>query len=116
MEDSEGIFRDFGRDVAKLHMAGLMHGDLTTANVVRSDGHTVFIDFGLAMRTSRLEDHAVDMRLIKETLAGAHPQIAQSSLNAILEGYSSVVGPARSGAVQRQLRNIERRGRYARVT
>lgn len=110
------IFREFGKDVARLHAAGIMHGDLTTANVVRRDGGLVFIDFGLSVRTGRLEDHAVDLRLIKETLVGAHPEVAEAAMGALGRGYASVAGQPRTRAVLRQLVSIERRGRYARVT
>ena len=112
----EDAFFEFGQDVAKLHRFGIMHGDLTTANVVKSNGRLVFIDFGLSVRTTRLEDHAVDLRLIKETLVGAHSDVSARALGALNGGYASVVGPARSRAVLKQLQNIERRGRYARVT
>jgi len=112
----DGAFFEFGQDVARLHRFGIMHGDLTTANVVKNDTRLVFIDFGLSIRTTRLEDHAVDLRLIKETLVGAHPDISAKALDALNRGYASVVGPARSLAVLKQLQNIERRGRYARVT
>jgi TP53 regulating kinase and related kinases len=112
----ELLFSDFGRDVAKLHGAGIMHGDLTTANVVRKGRKLVFLDFGLALRTSRLEDHAVDLRLIKETLVGAHPSASARALDAFDRGYAAIAGPTRAKAVKKQLRNIERRGRYARVT
>jgi TP53 regulating kinase-like protein len=115
-EEAEELFFEFGRDAARLHSSGIMHGDLTTANVVRRDGSLVFIDFGLSVRSARLEDHAVDMRLIKETLVGAHADVAAFALEALNRGYASVVGPARSSAVLKQLANIERRGRYARVT
>ena len=111
-----GVFFEFGQDAARLHSAGIMHGDLTTANVVRRDGVLVFIDFGLSKRTTRLEDHAVDIRLIKETLVGAHPGVAASAFEALSRGYASVAGPSRSRAVLKQLQNIERRGRYARVS
>jgi len=112
----DGTFFEFGGDVAKLHRFGIMHGDLTTANVVRSDGRLVFVDFGLSVRTTRIEDHGVDLRLIKETLVGAHPGASARALDALNRGYASVVGQARSRAVLKQLQNIERRGRYARVT
>ena len=112
----DGTFFEFGQDVAKLHRFGIMHGDLTTANVVRSDERLFFIDFGLSVRTTRLEDHAVDLRLIKETLVGAHPEVSAEAMDALCSGYASVVGQARSRAVLKQLQSIERRGRYARVT
>lgn len=114
--DTEVIFHRFGEDVARLHSAGIMHGDLTTANVVRRNGSLVFIDFGLSVRSTRLEDHAVDLRLIKETLLGAHNEVASDALDSLHLGYADLVGPARSRAVLKQLQNIERRGRYARVT
>ncbi|MDG7010519.1 MAG: Kae1-associated serine/threonine protein kinase [Nitrososphaerota archaeon] len=115
-DEARQVFREFGTDVARLHSAGIVHGDLTTANVVRRKGALVFIDFGLSFRTTRLEDQAVDLRLIKETLVGAHPAVSKLALEALLKGYSEVAGATRSRAVQRQLRGIERRGRYARVT
>lgn len=109
------VFFMFGRDVARLHKAGIMHGDLTTANVVRRGGGLVFIDFGLSLRTERLEDHAVDIRLIKETVVGAHSGVASAALEGFYKGYSTVVGEARFRQVKKQLQNIERRGRYARM-
>jgi Kae1-associated kinase Bud32 len=115
-KEIDSVFYEFGRDVAKLHSAGIMHGDLTTANVVMRKGKLVFIDFGLAIHTSRVEDHAVDLRLIKETLTGAHPSASTTALEALIRGYAKGVGSSRSRAVLKQLRNIERRGRYARVT
>lgn len=110
------IFEEFGLSVAKMHSSGVMHGDLTTANVVVRAGGLVFLDFGLSIHTTRVEDHAVDLRLIKETLFGAHPQVSEAALEALFRGYASVAGRSRSRAVLKQLQNIERRGRYARVT
>lgn len=108
-------FFQFGRYAATLHRAGIMHGDLTTANVVKRRGDLVFVDFGLSIHSTRLEDHAVDLRLIKETIVGAHSAVATPALDALLRGYASQVGPGRFRSVLKQLRSIERRGRYARV-
>ena len=109
------LFRKMGSAAAKLHSAGIMHGDLTTANVIVRDGGLVFVDFGLSVHSTRVEDHAVDLRLIKETITGAHAAIAGPATDALLEGYAEVAGERRAAAVRRQLREIERRGRYARV-
>jgi TP53 regulating kinase-like protein len=109
------LFKELGRQVAMLHSAGIMHGDLTTSNViVREDGLSL-IDFGLSVATMRLEDQAVDLRLIKETVTGAHSEMARGALGALFEGYSDVLGEKRLRAAVRQLGQIERRGRYARV-
>ena len=112
---AEGVFRELGRSVGKLHAAGIMHGDLTTANAVVRGAELVLLDFGLSTRTAKVEDHAVDLRVIKETLAGAHPDAAASALEAFTKGYAATVGRSRAKAVLRQLSSIERRGRYARV-
>jgi len=57
----------------------------------------------------------VDLRLIKETLVGAHSSIASMAMESFFEGYREKAGGARTKAVARQLRSIERRGRYARL-
>lgn len=111
----KSAFERVGRDVALLHGAGITHGDLTTANVILTGSTPVFIDFGLAMGSERLEDQAVDLRLIKETLMGAHSALSPPALEGLFEGYATEAGAQRLRAVRRQLESIERRGRYARV-
>jgi len=114
-KEISSLFGQMGAEVARLHAAGIMHGDLTTANIVRRDGDLVFLDFGLSMHSQRVEDHAVDLRLIKETIVGAHSEVASPALASLFEGYGSVAGERRARTVLKQLRAIERRGRYARV-
>ncbi len=111
----EKTFAELGAGVARLHAAGIMHGDLTTSNVLLDDGDLTLIDFGLAGRTSRLEDRAVDLRLVKETLTGAHSRVASKAYDALLRGYGGEAGPSGVRAVTRQVAKIERRGRYAKV-
>src|SRR2546428_8085445 len=86
-----------------------MHGDLATANVLldndddkSDDNELTLIDFGLAIRTTRLEDRAVDLRLVKETLTGAHSEVASKAYAALLEGYGGEGGPAGGRAVARR--------------
>jgi len=109
------LSRKVGESVGRLHSAGIMHGDLTTSNIMVIGSEVGFIDFGLSVHTSRLEDHAVDLRLIKETLTGAHNSASRSFMRGVLEGYSTVLGNAKTDGAVRKLREIERRGRYARV-
>jgi TP53 regulating kinase and related kinases len=107
---------EFGKSIGKLHSAGIMHGDLTTSNViVDAEGAVRLIDFGLAIHTQRLEDQAVDLRLIKETLTGAHNAISKRFMQSLLSGYASVLGAGRTEEATKKLAEIERRGRYARV-
>ena len=92
-----------------------MHGDLTTSNVMVSGEGILLIDFGLSTHSQKVEDHAVDLRLIKETLVGAHSRVSSVAMEAFVEGYSEEVGRDRAKEVTRKLVEIERRGRYARV-
>jgi TP53 regulating kinase-like protein len=114
-DDSLSMAESFGTAVGRLHLAGIMHGDLTTSNVIIGDGGLVVIDFGLSVFSQRVEDHAVDLRLIKETLTGAHSKISVRAFSAFLKGYGQVVGAPRVAVVRRKLTEIERRGRYTRV-
>jgi len=113
--DKGRVSSEFGMAVGKLHAAGVMHGDLTSSNVIVNDSGVHLIDFGLAVRSARVEDHAVDLRLIKETLVGAHWEVSASVMASFVEGYIAVVGERRAKEVTRKLAEIERRGRYARV-
>lgn len=114
-ERVEALASEFGRSIARLHAAGIMHGDLTTSNVVVNGDDLSLIDFGLAIHSQRLEDQAVDLRLIKETLTGAHNTLSKPFMRSLLSGYSSVLGEKRAEAATKKLTEIERRGRYARV-
>jgi TP53 regulating kinase-like protein len=111
----EDLGEEFGRSIAMLHAAGIMHGDLTTSNAIVNGGGISLIDFGLAVHSNRLEDQAVDLRLIKETLTGAHNSISKPFMLSLMAGYSSVLGGSRANAATKKLAEIERRGRYARV-
>ena len=115
IEETAALFELLGRKIAKLHAAGITHGDLTTANILKRDGGLVFVDFGLSLHSARLEDHAVDLRLAKETLVGAHSEVSSLALESLTSGYSAESGANRARAVMKQLRSIERRGRYARL-
>ena len=114
--DRTRVSTEFGSAVGRLHLGGIMHGDLTTSNVLVDGADGVrLIDFGLATHSIKVEDHAVDLRLIKETLIGAHSEIASRVMSSFMKGYTGEVGEARAKAVGRKLLEIERRGRYARL-
>lgn len=107
--------REIGRITGVLHKNGIMHGDLTTSNFVTSGDRIFAIDFGLAQKTQKVEDHAVDLRLFKEILGSEHVQYMDSLWEAFLRGYRSGVGLDRFRKVLYQLSVIEGRGRYAQV-
>ena len=111
------LSRRMGRLAGTLHKNGVMHGDLTTSNFVYDGARDALymIDFGLSQNTAKPEDHAVDMRLIKEILNSAHARIMADAWGGLLGGYASAVGHARRGKIKRLVAEIEGRGRYATV-
>jgi len=106
---------EIGKITGTLHKNGVMHGDLTTSNFILSNGKVYAIDFGLSQRTSKTEDHAVDLRLFKEILNSAHVDAMRSLWSSFLKGYRSAVGPERYGKILSHVSVIEGRGRYAQV-
>lgn len=106
---------DIGKIVGKLHKNGIMHGDLTTSNFLSMKNKVFVIDFGLAQRTDKIEDHAIDLRLFKEILNSAHADIMEKSWAGFLKGYKKIIGSSRHNRVLSQVSVIESRGRYANV-
>jgi len=98
-----------------LHKNGVMHGDLTTSNFILFHNTVFFIDFGLSQNTIKPEDHAVDLRLIKEILNSAHAKIMKPAWKNFLIGYKSIVGKANYIKITKLVSDIESRGRYAAV-
>jgi len=109
------ISKQIGKLVGLLHKNGVMHGDLTTSNFILFKNIIYMIDFGLSQNTIKPEDHAVDLRLIKEILNSAHAKIMESSWKNFLLGYKSVVGNAYQTKIIKLVSDIESRGRYAQV-
>ena len=107
--------KKIGRLVGTMHKNGITHGDLTTSNFIISKGNIFIIDFGLASRTSKFDDHAVDLRLFKEILNSAHAEIFEKAWPNFLSGYKTSVGKERFAKVTNQVMVIESRGRYAKV-
>jgi len=95
-----------GRHLATLHQAGLVHGDPTTRNV-RVGDRVWLIDFGLGFHTGHVEDYAMDLHVLRGSLA-ATADDPQPLLDAALDGYTAV---GDSEVIDR-LATVEDRGRY----
>ena len=109
------VSKEMGRLVGILHKNGIMHGDLTTSNFILFQNIVYVIDFGLSQNSLKPEDHAVDLRLIKEILNSAHARIMDSAWNNFLVGYRGVVGNENNVKILNLVSDIESRGRYAKV-
>jgi len=109
------LSEQMGSHVGLLHKNGIMHGDLTTSNFILFHDKVYVIDFGLSQKTIKLENHAVDLRLIKEILNSAHASIMKESWKNFLSGYRNVVGHTKYSKIIKLVSEIESRGRYATV-
>ena len=102
-----------GTSVAYLHKNGLIHGDLTTSNMIQApNGKIYFIDFGLGEKNPELEAQGVDLHLLKRALQSTHFMLWEECLQSVLCGYTSVLGVEAAEKVYEKIRQIERRGRY----
>ena len=102
-----------GELIGKLHRQGLIHGDLTTSNMILSpEGKIFFVDFGLGEKNSELEAEGVDLHLMKRALQSTHYQFWEECFKGVLCGYSSVLGSEAAEKVYEKIKEIERRGRY----
>ncbi|MBS3055473.1 MAG: Kae1-associated serine/threonine protein kinase [Candidatus Aenigmarchaeota archaeon] len=104
------ICNQIGRLIGKLHSAGIIHGDLTTSNMILKDNDIYFIDFGLGEFSRRIEDQGVDMNLLKEAIQSTHFNILKTCWNNLLKGYRQEY--KNSEQVIKKVDEIENRARY----
>ena len=109
------VCSEIGQIVGTMHKHGIMHGDLTTSNFILDKKKLFLIDFGLASRTEKPDDHAIDLRLFKEILNSAHAEVMEKSWKNFQKGYSKAVGMKYSKKILNLVAVIESRGRYATV-
>jgi len=127
-----------GENIAKLHDADIIHGDLTTSNMIwvsgeigrqtgsgapsvgacsarkanakfERSGVLYFIDFGLGFSNGKFEDKAVDLYLIKGALEAKHFKRFEKYFAAVLEGYRASKNYRET---LKRLEKVEKRGRY----
>jgi len=108
-ERIKNISRKIGENVAKLHNCGIIHGDLTTSNLILEDDKIVFIDFGLGKNSDLIEDKGVDLLVFKKAISGIHYKIADLCFSEILKGYEIAENYEET---VRKIEEIEGRGRY----
>ncbi len=105
----EWICQEIGRLTSLLHRGGMVHGDLTTSNMILSDGKIWLIDFSLGGKNAGVEEMGVDLHLLKEAFTSAHSQICDQ-FHIIIDSYLSNFD--RGQEIVAKMREIEGRGRY----
>lgn len=74
------IAQEIGKVLGKLHANNIIHGDLTSSNMllVKDEKDTltiVLIDFGLSHVESSMEDKAVDLYVLQRALMSTHANV-----------------------------------------
>ncbi|XGW30998.1 hypothetical protein V3C99_009727 [Haemonchus contortus] len=107
-----------GEAVGKMHFSNLVHGDLTTSNIILKDGdpkRPYFIDFGLcALGKVLAEDKGVDLYVLERAMISTHID-SEKMFDSVLEGYKSV-NEKQGAAVIKKLDEIRLRGRKRDMT
>ncbi|KAJ6632760.1 EKC/KEOPS complex subunit bud32 [Pseudolycoriella hygida] len=82
-----------GSIVGKMHANNIIHGDLTTSNILLNpksddihDYDMIFIDFGLAHYGQSTEDKGVDLYVLERALLSAHSSVP-TIFDIILQSY-----------------------------
>src|SRR5437588_1778198 len=111
--EAQKLLRSIGEQIGLLHTAGIVHGDLTTSNVIVSpSGASFIVDFGMSHRSVEPEDRGVDLHLLKRSIIASHSQDSSSMMNATIRGYEKTAGKKIATSTCRKAREIARRGRY----
>ncbi len=106
-KQQQEICKKIAKNIEELHSKNIIHGDLTTSNMILKKDKVYFIDFGLGYNSDKIEDKAVDLKLLKQALDSKHYKHSSFLFNEILKNYNIK-------EVKERLKKVEQRGRYKR--
>ncbi|MDD1721924.1 MAG: Kae1-associated kinase Bud32 [Methanothrix sp.] len=106
---SPHLSRMVGEMVGKLHRGGIIHGDLTTSNMIFCRDRICLIDFGLSYYEKTVEAQGVDVHVYFQTLESTHDRPGEL-MEAFADGYIKTNPQAE--AVLQRVKEIKARGRY----
>ncbi|KAJ3282831.1 TP53 regulating kinase, partial [Borealophlyctis nickersoniae] len=89
-DQSSNLSQKIGQSLSVMHGLDIVHGDLTTSNMLVREGSNslVLIDFGLSTTSSMVEDKAVDLYVLERAMISTHPN-SQALFEAILKVYGA---------------------------
>lgn len=112
-QNAKKLFRILGNQIALLHAAGIVHGDLTTSNVILAEPERPFlVDFGMSRRSAQPEDRGVDLHLMQRSVSATHTQNSIVLSKELFEGYREIAGVKMARSTFAKSREVARRGRY----
>jgi len=115
------LMRLIGQEIAKMHLADVIHGDLTTSNMMLRHPSSfesrhptlptelVLIDFGLSYHSSLVEDKAVDLYVLERAFSSTHPD-SEPLFASVLKAYEQRMGKDWA-TIGRRLDDVRLRGR-----
>ncbi|WP_116669316.1 bifunctional N(6)-L-threonylcarbamoyladenine synthase/serine/threonine protein kinase [Methanobrevibacter woesei] len=112
---NEDLAYEIGENIAKFHNLNIIHGDITSSNMMVNDkNQLVFIDFGLGRYSDLFEDKAVDLLVLKKSLQSIDYNTAIKIFDKVLEGYADEYNDDSLNREQiiKKINEIESRGRY----
>ncbi|MHC1632134.1 MAG: Kae1-associated kinase Bud32 [Methanotrichaceae archaeon] len=105
----QNLSKRVGKLVGQLHNCGIIHGDLTTSNMILKDDKIYFIDFGLAYHNQSIEAQGMDVHVYFQIINSTQDQ-PHLLINAFKLGYFETYPHAKD--VLKRVKEIESRGRY----
>lgn len=109
-KEQKELCHKIGVSIARLHNNDIIHGDITTSNMILVEDHVHFIDFGLGCKESEIESKGVDLHVLMEAFESTHSQYPQC-FSYVLEGYRKEY-KENADLVEQKIDDIVRRGRY----
>ncbi|XP_021272730.1 TP53-regulating kinase [Numida meleagris] len=107
-----GLAEKMGQLLARMHDEDLIHGDLTTSNMLLRPPveqlDLVLIDFGLSFISGLPEDKGVDLYVLEKAFLSTHPD-TETVFQALLKSYAAA--SKKSGPVMKRLDEVRLRGR-----
>ena len=112
-KNCEKFSYEVGQKIGILHEKDIIHGDLTTSNMIvneKDKNRIYFIDFGLSFFSAKAEDKAVDLHLLRQALESKHHTIWRRCFESAIKGYKNTCKSHEE--VLKRLETVEARGRY----
>lgn len=113
-ESLQNLTCQMGAVIAKMHAADVIHGDLTTSNMLTcgegSGKSLVLIDFGLSSISSLAEDKGVDLYVLERAFLSTHPN-TEEVFKVFLQSYVAASSKKNASAVISKLDEVRSRGR-----
>ena len=104
------ICRLIGESIARLHNADIIHGDITTSNMILYCDRIYFIDFGLGEISNEVETKGVDLHVLMEAIESTHSKYS-NFFKYVLEGYKKELKDD-ADVIIKKIDEIVKRGRY----